>query len=230
MSGVLDAQVPADSGAQAVRLSFAARHTQVTAATGLLAGAATISLFDNHLAQETRRFRNWSGPGTQHAFHLTSSVGGYLPLALGGTLALTGWATHHDFTRRLGTDVVSAVVTSGVITVAIKGSVGRARPSRFPEDPDMYYPGQGFFNTGLASFPSGHTSAAFAGATVLVRELSKAHPTQSKWIKFGILGGATAIGLSRMYENAHWASDVFAGAAVGTLSGTWIVRKRNAKP
>jgi membrane-associated phospholipid phosphatase len=202
----------------------------MTTATGLLAGAATLSLFDNHLEYETQKFRGWSGAGLQQVSRLTSSIGGVLPLALGGTMAVTGWATHHDVARNMGVDVVKAVVASGVVTTAIKGSVGRARPREFPGDADTYYPGKGFANNNLASFPSGHTSAAFAGATVLASELSKAHPSHSKWIKLGMYSAATAIGFSRMYENAHWASDVFAGAAVGTLSGMWIVRQRDAKP
>ena len=37
-------------------------------------------------------------------------------------------------------------------------------------------------------------------------------------------GGATLVGLSRMYNNKHWASDVVLGAAVGTFSGIKVVR------
>jgi membrane-associated phospholipid phosphatase len=37
-------------------------------------------------------------------------------------------------------------------------------------------------------------------------------------------GGATLVGLSRMYNNAHWASDVALGAAIGTFSGIKVVR------
>jgi membrane-associated phospholipid phosphatase len=37
-------------------------------------------------------------------------------------------------------------------------------------------------------------------------------------------GGATLIGLSRMYNNAHWTSDVVVGAAIGTFSGIKVVR------
>jgi membrane-associated phospholipid phosphatase len=37
-------------------------------------------------------------------------------------------------------------------------------------------------------------------------------------------GAATLVGLSRMYNNAHWASDVAVGAAIGTFAGIKIVR------
>jgi membrane-associated phospholipid phosphatase len=36
--------------------------------------------------------------------------------------------------------------------------------------------------------------------------------------------GATLIGVSRMYTNNHWASDVVMGAAIGTLAGVLINR------
>ena len=43
-------------------------------------------------------------------------------------------------------------------------------------------------------------------------------------------GGATLVGLSRMYHNNHWASDVALGAAIGTFSGLKVVRYSHAHP
>jgi hypothetical protein len=43
-------------------------------------------------------------------------------------------------------------------------------------------------------------------------------------------GGATLIGLSRMYDNHHWASDVVLGAAIGTFAGRKIVRFHHSHP
>lgn len=226
----VQAQAPVDSVSRSSFSGFVLAHRTTSAAVGILAGAATISLFDRSIADEMQEFRASSGSGMQHVSLLTSSIGGYLPLAAGGTLAVTGWAFHNTFTKHLGLDVTKAVVTSGLITAAIKGTVGRVRPRTMPEDPDMYYPGRGFFNNDRASFPSGHTSAAFASASVLALELSKAHPRHSRWITLGLYGAATAVGFSRMYENAHWASDVFAGAAIGTLSGYHAAHQRLAHP
>lgn len=59
------------------------------------------------------------------------------------------------------------------------------------------------------SYPSGHTSAAFATAGSLAYAYG--------W-EAGIPAyvGATLVGLSRIKDNRHWASDIVAGAALGT--------------
>jgi membrane-associated phospholipid phosphatase len=43
-------------------------------------------------------------------------------------------------------------------------------------------------------------------------------------------GGAALMGLSRMYNNQHWASDVMAGAAIGTLIGIKVVKYTHSHP
>jgi len=64
------------------------------------------------------------------------------------------------------------------------------------------------------SFPSGHTSTAFASAEFLRRE----YKDVSSW--YGISGYlvATATGVLRMYNNRHWLGDVVAGAGFGIAS------------
>ena len=60
------------------------------------------------------------------------------------------------------------------------------------------------------SFPSGHTTNAFTTATVWVMQYR-----DKKWVPYVAYGLATLVGMSRIYHNAHWASDVITGAAVG---------------
>lgn len=43
-------------------------------------------------------------------------------------------------------------------------------------------------------------------------------------------GGASMVGLSRMYNNMHWASDVVAGAAIGTIFGLKVVKYTHSHP
>lgn len=63
------------------------------------------------------------------------------------------------------------------------------------------------------SFPSAHTSNAFATATVFATQYKT-----TKWVPPVAYTLASLVALSRIYDNAHWASDVLAGAAVGFLS------------
>ena len=60
------------------------------------------------------------------------------------------------------------------------------------------------------SFPSGHTTNAFTTATVWAMQYH-----DKKWVPYVTYGLATLVGMSRIYHNAHWASDVITGAAVG---------------
>lgn len=68
------------------------------------------------------------------------------------------------------------------------------------------------------SFPSAHTANAFTAATVFATLYS-----DTKWVPAVAYSIATLTGLSRIYNNAHWASDVMAGAAVGFLSAKAMV-------
>ena len=61
------------------------------------------------------------------------------------------------------------------------------------------------------SFPSGHTTAAFAAGIVWLRTLPW------KWGRAAALVSAVLMGFSRLYVGVHYPSDVLAGAVIGTL-------------
>jgi hypothetical protein len=69
-------------------------------------------------------------------------------------------------------------------------------------------------HSGFNSFPSGHTTTAFASAEFLRQEYKDVSP----W--YGVAGYAVAAatGAIRMYNNKHWLNDVVAGAGFGILS------------
>ncbi|MBW3127146.1 phosphatase PAP2 family protein [Hymenobacter profundi] len=69
-------------------------------------------------------------------------------------------------------------------------------------------------NQDYSSFPSQHTSAAFAAATFMHRE----YGGRSVWYSVGGYSVATATAAIRVLGNKHWLSDVLAGAGVGILS------------
>jgi membrane-associated phospholipid phosphatase len=214
-----DSQPPA-----AGRLAVLPRPVFGRNTRSMLLGAAgvgaAISLFDSRLLTGAQRL---GGDDLRTPSSIASIVGGPVPLTLGATLYAMGRGTGSSFTEGLGREVLRAVLVSGALTAVTKGVVGRARPFAAPGDPDVFNPGHGFTNASLASFPSGHTSAAFATATVLARELGVAHP-EARWIVNPLLfGGATFVGFSRVYDRQHWPSDVVAGAALGAITGFEVV-------
>jgi membrane-associated phospholipid phosphatase len=80
------------------------------------------------------------------------------------------------------------------------------------------------------SFPSGHTTTAFAAASSVTSEARRIWPKSLPYVATVMYGGATLVGLSRMYHNNHWASDVALGAAIGTFSGIKVVRYSHSHP
>lgn len=109
-------------------------------------------------------------------------------------------------TRKIGIQTILALLFSVIITnLTLKLIVARPRPyvtmTEFvpllkSSDPN--------------SFPSGHTSTAFAAGMVWAKLFSK------KWIKAIAVTQAICMGLSRIYVGVHYPSDVLTGVVVGT--------------
>lgn len=121
----------------------------------------------------------------------------YIPALAVYGLDLMGVKGRSSFKDKTALLLISASLTSGTLQI-LKASSNRMRPSRKND----------------YSFPSGHTAMAFAGAEFLSQE----YGDKSIWYSVGGYTVATATGVLRMYKNAHWFSDVVAGAGLGILS------------
>ena len=109
--------------------------------------------------------------------------------------------------------VFAAFAISGIFTLIVKGIVGRARPYLFDtEGPAGFNPLS--YESIYASWPSGHTTTAFAFAIAIVLLAPR-----TKWIAipFAILAG-----YSRMPVEAHYLGDVIMGATVGTIGAILV--------
>ena len=95
----------------------------------------------------------------------------------------------------------------------LKPWIGRVRP--FAVNPDVKLL---IVPPTDASFPSGHTCAAFAAASAWWRTLPR------RWMRWTGLVLAVCMGLSRLYVGVHYPSDVIAGALVGLFCG-WAAWK-----
>jgi len=111
--------------------------------------------------------------------------------------------------------VVLAVAAADGIAAILKDAIGEKRPH--DASALMSIPSS-------SSFPSGHTTIAFASATVLSALVPRAAPA------FFLL--ALAIGYSRIYVGVHWPLDVVGGAVVGAATALLllvIARRRSVR-
>jgi membrane-associated phospholipid phosphatase len=163
-------------------------------------------------------------------FNTTAVPGAFV---IGPGMYLTGRLTGNHRAADLGLHGTEALFIGEVLGGVIKGLAGRARPYSNPNDPNPddwqlmrgFKPGESY-----RSFPSGHATAAFAAAAAVTAEMSRWSP-DTRWIVgTAMYGGAGMVGLSRMYNNRHWASDVIIGAAIGTFAGNKVVRYHHSHP
>ncbi len=75
---------------------------------------------------------------------------------------------------------------------------------------------------------SGHATVAFAAAS-FSREIQASHFQAARVVTPLLFSAAALVGASRLYNNKHWASDVVAGAAIGTVVGMRVVRREDKR-
>ncbi|THU39776.1 phosphatase PAP2 family protein [Niastella caeni] len=130
------------------------------------------------------------------------------------TVTVVGLIDNNKMTLKKGLYLAESAAAATFITYGMKYSFKRSRPY-------MKINGLSAAGTGNSpSFPSGHTSVAFASAT----SLYLAYP---KWyVAVPAFTYAAAVGYSRMYLGVHYPSDVLAGAVIGAGSA-WLMYKAN---
>ena len=117
---------------------------------------------------------------------------------------LAGWIGDRPASRSVAMDGASSVaIAAGLIVPAFKKLTGRSRPWADAGASD-FHP-----LNGGESFPSGHTAAAFALAGTVAAHAKR------RWIKGLAYGVASMVAYSRVESDAHFVSDVAAGAMIG---------------
>jgi membrane-associated phospholipid phosphatase len=200
-------------------------------AGGFAVGTVLMFPLDRHIALQLRDSATQANRFFKHAstgVELIASPGAYV---IGVALYGVGRLWHFDSVADLGWHGTEAVLFADGVTYVLKGLVGRQRPFLSAgEDPDNLRFAKGFSSGDWSSFPSGHTTTAFAAAAAVTNETTRWWP-RSTWIIGPLMySGATAVGLSRMYHSKHWGSDVVLGAAIGTFSGRKVVQYAHGHP
>jgi len=186
-----------------ISLGAAACHEPLK--TGIIAGGltlATAAVFFNDLAiSEAMKQKNAFNDVFFGAANMLGD--GVYVLAADAFLFLGG-----DKEKRAARLVIESLLVSGAVSQAVKLSTGRKRPS--DEGPYVFMP----FSAFDMSMPSGHASTAFAWATVI------GDTYDIGWLTYPL---AALCGWARVYRNAHWPSDVLAGAALGIFTAKAIM-------
>jgi membrane-associated phospholipid phosphatase len=141
----------------------------------------------------------------------------YTPVLLFGSFAIHSLLTDDIRTRKIAYEIGQASLYAGVVTQLLKIAIGRARPY-VNEGSKSYHPFSTFsFKQAYQSLPGGHNTVAFVLSTVLSRNVKPV------WLKGIAYVPAILTFVSRVYQDHHWVSDDFLGAAIGYFVATWVV-------
>jgi membrane-associated phospholipid phosphatase len=179
---------------------------------GVLLGIAGLSLLDTEIRDVAKhRQSDTLGEAASGIAAL-----GYAPVLLGlnlGAIAIgEGIREYSGDAKLLDTALIateSQLLTLG-FSEGLAYAIGRSRPKQSKDPFDLQF--------GHDSFPSAHTSQAFAVAAVVADRWDQPVGV----IAYGLAG---LVGVARLVQNEHWASDVVAGAALGWAVGTALSRR-----
>jgi hypothetical protein len=156
---------------------------------------------------------------TSHLADDAKTATRYSLVALGG-LGIYGYAASDDKAKTTFLLSTESFLLTGAFVQVLKHTTGRARPYT-GEPHDTWY---GLTSQGdHMSFPSGDASSAFAISAVVASEYDNA------FVPPILYGLSTLVALERVHNNAHWASDVFVGSAIGYFTGKAVVESHSIK-
>ena len=179
---------------------------------GLTAGLVYADQYDAPYFRHTQRYHELNNIFSKYNTDAMEVVG---PAAL----YLVGLARGDAYAKKTALFAGEAAADSIMFYAVAQEATHRKRPIEIPPNGDFsdtFWEG----HKGLLSnsFPSGHTTEAFAIATVFERRYRR-----HKWVPWLAYGVAGAIAFSRLTLQSHFPSDDFVGAAVGYAVGRYLV-------
>ncbi len=182
---------------------------------GLIAGTtAALFLVDEPIHNGFRDLE--SEKLDQFSDNFLEPFGAEYSLAVAGSFAIFGALANDSKSTSTGLLAFESFLLSSLIVQVPKRIIGRQRP-----DSGINVSPLDFESFRAHGFPSGHTTAVFSVATVIATQYS-----ETVWIPILSYSIASIAGLSRVYDNRHWFSDVFAGAALGYAVGKLVTNSK----
>jgi membrane-associated phospholipid phosphatase len=114
--------------------------------------------------------------------------------------------------------LIEAGAFSGITAEVLGYASGRERPDATTSPNEWFKGGD--------SFPSLHTTVAFAVGTVFAESGSDEYRWIRRIIGYGVAGATAYV---RVQENVHWLSDTVAGAALGIATAKFVLNRQDAK-
>ncbi|MDO5608059.1 MAG: phosphatase PAP2 family protein [Capnocytophaga sp.] len=185
---------------------------------GVLAGTALLFLVDEEVHAFGSRIEKDIPQWVQdYGWYYGSPQNNYMAT---GAVYLTGLISNSDKLRRTGVLLLSSASAAGLLQQVSKYAFGRARP-RSGDSNTTFRPFEA--NNDYHSFPSGHAILAFTNAYAIAKQFG------NPWVKGGILFVGAVPGLSRIWESAHWISDVALSFAISIATVEAIDRYLDRK-
>lgn len=177
-------------------------------AAAVAGGVGALLADDRHVLHDAREHPTSGAADVASVFRQAGDVKVYTALTL-GTLGAGLLANNAGITRT-GAQLAASGALAATSFGLLKVVAGRSRPDA----------GEGAYDfhpfAGGGSFASGHSALAFALATTL------GDASRSTWVTAGLYVIATGTAWSRVYDERHWPSDVFLGAALGVTSAKLV--------
>lgn len=189
-----------------------------------LAGSGVVSIFDKRIARWAQS-PNVQGSSSRHDAIDNLTVINEQPLTIAAAATYgIGRLAHSETIADIGLHTTEALVLTVGISEAIRSPLGRVRPRESLDDQYKFRLGRGFTDFASRSYPSLHAAVAFATAASLSNETKLRWPGASPYVTPVLYAAALVPGVTRIYLNQHWASDVVAGMFVGQLLGAKVVQ------
>jgi len=186
---------------------------------GFVGGTALVYTQDEEIAQFFQRNQTETKDNLNK--YIFDPLGTWYLIPIFGGMYIYGLAAKNPEAETAALLTSKAIVIAGTYSFVFKNIFQRKRPYE-SDPPDAGYWGGPFDGFNHNSFPSGHTTVVFAAATAL-----STYYNDKLWVGLTSYSLATLVGISRMYDDAHWASDVIAGAMLGYAIGKLVANKQN---
>lgn len=190
---------------------------------GVLASAESALIFangDKNIQIFAQRNRNTTSNFIENNFGDPFGNGLY-PAIIIGSSYVVGCIFRNNHAKHMAMLTAKSIAVSGATTFIIKSVAERHRPFQdATPNPEHWLGPKGMFS--YDSYPSGHTTVAFATATMIALEYP--HPIIIPILAYSL---ATVTAYGRLNGNYHWGSDVLMGAAIGYFTSRLVFRHDN---